>query len=179
MRELQQPDGSWKPGGQLFSMKRPAAEATQVTTMWALIALDEATPKALEFVRQAAAGTTNEWLALRMMVEKRFGGDGVEGQRRELLARQKEDGSWAWLQGGAGDPFGSGLVLYALAAVGSVDEPVLSKARAYLARTQKDDGSWAVDGLTAKPKPSKEPIYRYWGTAWAAIGLARTLPEKP
>ena len=33
-----------------------------------------------------------------------------------------------------------------------------------------------IDGLTAKPKPSKEPIYRYWGTAWAAIGLARTLP---
>jgi hypothetical protein len=177
MMELQQADGSWKPGGQLFSMKRSAAEATEVTTMWAMIALGDPNPKALAFVRKAATGKTTEWLAARMIVEKRFGDAGpLVG---ELRSRQNPDGGWAWLAGGASDPFTTGVVLYALAIVGAAEPEAVAKARRFLVSTQAEDGSWAIDGLTAKPKASKEPIYRYWGTAWAAIGLARTLPEKP
>src|SRR5262245_48718112 len=35
----QLPDGSWKPGGQLPSQKRPLRETQEVTTFWALTAL--------------------------------------------------------------------------------------------------------------------------------------------
>src|SRR6185295_8421742 len=35
----QQADGSWKPGGQLPSQKRPKRETQEVSTMWALLAL--------------------------------------------------------------------------------------------------------------------------------------------
>jgi hypothetical protein len=179
IRELQQPDGSWKPGGgQLFAMKRSAAETIEVTTMWAMIALEEASPNALAFVKKTAPGKSNEWLAARMIVERKFGDAGAfEGFRRDLLARQKADGGWSWIQDNAADPLATGLALYALTVVGGIDDTVAGKARAFLTQTQMEDGSWTLEGLTARPKPSKDPIYRYWGTAWAAIGLARTLPE--
>ena len=39
------------------------------------------------------------------------------------------------------------------------------------------DGSWAVKG-TKKDKAKKvEPTATYWGTCWAVIGLAETLPR--
>ena len=172
---LQQPDGGWKPGGpQLLGLKRSADEAAEVTTMWTLLAIDAAEPKALAFVRKAKTGATNEWLAARMLVEKRHGDPAPF--RKELAARQNGDGGWAWLHGGPSDAFATGQVLYALSLAGAMDADAVAKARRYLVETQGADGSWAVDGLTAKPRPSKEPIYRYWGTAWAAIGLARTLP---
>lgn len=172
--ELQQADGSWKPGGQLFALKRTPAEATEVTTMWAMLATGPS-EKALEIVRKAGPGATNEWLAARMVIEKRHGDPAPF--RKELQARQNADGGWAWLHGGASDAFATGQVLYALSLAGERDADAVAKARKYLVETQGPDGSWAVDGLTAKPRASKEPIYRYWGTAWAAIGLARTLPE--
>lgn len=180
--ELLQADGSWKPGGQLFGLMRTAAEATEVTTMWTMLALEpsEVVTKALAVVKKAKTGVTNEWLAARMMVEKKFGEPGpFQGYLQELLARQNADGGWAWLQGSASDAFATGQVLYALSFAGSIDAAVIVKARRFLVETQGEDGSWKIDGLSAKPRPSKEPIYRYWGTAWAAIGLARTLPDKP
>jgi squalene-hopene/tetraprenyl-beta-curcumene cyclase len=171
---LQQPDGSWKPGGgQLLALRRTPAEATDVTTMWTLFATGSS-EKAVEFVRKAEAGATNEWLAARVAIEKRHGDPA--SFRKELLARQNADGGWAWLHGGASDAFATGQVLYALSLAGSMDADGVARARRFLIGSQGEDGSWAIDGLTAKPKPSKEPIYRYWGTAWAVIGLARTLP---
>ena len=144
--------------------------------MWVMLTTGPS-EKAREFVRKAAPGATNEWLAARMLVEKRYGDPAPF--RKELAARQNRDGGWAWLHGGPSDAFATGQVLYALSVAGAMDADAVAKARRHLVETQGVDGSWAVDGLTAKPKPSKEPIYRYWGTAWAAIGLARTLPEKP
>jgi hypothetical protein len=171
---LQQPDGSWKPGGgQLLALKRTPVEATEVTTMWTMLATDSS-EKSLEFVTKAKPGATNEWLAARMLIEKRSGDPA--SFRKELAVRQNADGGWAWLHGSASDAFATGQVLYALSLAGAMDADAVAKARRYLVGTQGADGSWAVDGLTAKPKPSKEPIYRYWGTAWAMIGLARTLP---
>jgi squalene-hopene/tetraprenyl-beta-curcumene cyclase len=144
--------------------------------MWAMLTM-EASEKALDFVSKAKPGATNEWLAARMLIEKRHGDPAP--LRKELLARQNGDGGWAWLHGGPSDAFATGQALYALSLAGEMDAEAVSKAQRYLIGMQGADGSWAVDGLSAKPRPSKEPIYRYWGTAWAAIGLARTLPGKP
>ena len=45
----------------------------------------------------------------------------------------------------------------------------------FLAATQGQDGSWKVRSTKAKPKD--DSMSSYWGTAWAAIGLLRTLPR--
>lgn len=182
--ELQQADGSWKPGGQLFGLNRSAAEATEVSTMWTILALDEksdAVLKALAWLKNASPGKTNEWLAVRMMVEKKFGTEELFRQQfQEFVSRQNPDGGWSWLHGGPSDAFATGEALYAFSLVGPVDAALVRSARTFLVETQEKDGSWAILGLTKATKPEKlkslDPIYRYWGTAWAAIGIARTLP---
>jgi hypothetical protein len=193
--EVQQADGSWKPGGQLPRMNRSEAEGTEITTMWMVLALSgkpdpkskENVERALAFLKTAKPGKTNEWLAVRLLVEKRLGEPGpFQAFQKELLGRQNADGGWASLNGGASDAFATGQVLYALSVSGSpCDDAAVLRARKLLIETQGEDGSWAVPplALTAtNTKPERvtrlEPIYRYWGTAWATIGLVRTLPAK-
>jgi hypothetical protein len=194
--ELQQADGSWKPGGQLGRMGRSDAEGTVMTTMWIVLALSEkldapskaGIDRALAFLKNSQPGKTNEWLALRMLVEKKFGSaDAAPALLKDLLSRQNPDGGWAWIQGGASDAFATGQVLYALSVSGLPGDPAaVQRARKLLIETQGEDGSWTVPPVlwtspTTKPERIKrlEPIYRYWGTAWAAIGLLQTLPAKP
>ena len=52
--------------------------------------------------------------------------------------------------------------------------------------SQTADGSWTVppaalsgSAVNAERLKNLDPIYRYWGTAWASIGLASTLAAKP
>jgi hypothetical protein len=48
--------------------------------------------------------------------------------------------------------------------------------------SQQPDGGWPTTGQgisnanTPARRKKVEPIYRFWGTAWAAIGLATSLP---
>lgn len=189
--ELQRPDGSWKPGGQLGGLNRTEVEATQSTTLWTLLALDstgtpDAVSKGLAYLKNAKPGKTMEWLAARTLVERKFGEpELVQGFVKEMLSRQIADGGWAWLQGGASDAFATGQALYALGAVGLSDGPALERARTFLVGTQTGNGSWSMSPASeTSPKNTPDrnkrldPIYRYWGTAWATIGLARTLPAK-
>lgn len=190
--ELQEPNGSWKPGGQLPSMNRSATEGTEMTTMWAALALSgtpdaksrDGVDRALAFLRDAKPGQTSEWLALRLMVAKKLGGPGT--LQADLAGRQNADGGWAWRSGGSSDAFATGQALYALNVVGAAaSDETVRKARSFLIETQGEDGSWAVPPLPlTQPgkKPEQlaklEPIFRYWGTAWATIGLLRMLPSR-
>lgn len=193
--ELQQADGSWKPGGQLPRMNRSEAEGTEITTMWIVLALSgqpdpaskECVGRALAFLKNARPGKTSEWVAARLLVEKKLGeAEPSQALLRELLGRQNPDGGWAWLNGGASDAFATGQVLYALSLSGlPADDAAVRRAGRHLTETQGEDGSWAVPPLaltatTTKPERlvRLEPIYRYWGTAWATIGLLRALPAK-
>jgi hypothetical protein len=55
-------------------------------------------------------------------------------------------------------------------------DPAIARGRRFLVESQRADGSWAVRG-TKKDKAKKvEPTATYWGTCWAVIGLAETLP---
>jgi squalene-hopene/tetraprenyl-beta-curcumene cyclase len=181
---FQQPDGSWKPNGQLRGMNRSEGEAVAITTMWTALALgpsSDAAQKAVGFVRKAARGKTTEWLVVRALGEAAFGERGAaEEFLRELRGRQNADGGWSAVPEAASDAFATGLALYAL---GSAEDAAVPRARKFLAESQSPDGSWAVPPApwtTAGSKPERnqrlDPIYRYWGSAWAAIGLARTLP---
>jgi hypothetical protein len=46
-------------------------------------------------------------------------------------------------------------------------ESAVQRAQSFLVKTQQKDGSWAVGGRNVT----------YFGSAWAAIGLMRSLPE--
>src|SRR4051794_5908249 len=77
----------------------------------------------------------------------------------------------------------TGQVLYALGVTGrDGQDPSVRRAWGYLLASQAEDGSWAVPTAaisvsTRPPRVSRtDEVYTYWGTAWATIGLLRTLP---
>jgi Prenyltransferase and squalene oxidase repeat len=185
--EMQQADGSWKPGGQLFGMNRSAVEATQLTTMWTELALLESSDAAAKesitragsFLKDAPPGKVLEGLVVRLLRSIKRGEGSAD--LKELLVRQNPDGGWASLHGAPSDAFATGQALTALSTTGADD--AIRRGRQFLIERQNPDGSWPVppSALTSPKRPperqkSLEPIYHYWGSAWAAIGLASTLP---
>lgn len=181
----QQPDGSWKGGGQLPSGKRPARENIEVSTLWTLLALKsyagEEVPadtqkRADEFLAKAQPGKSTEWHVARLLLQP----DDAALQET-LLKLQHEDGGWAWLASEPSDAFGTGLALYALTRSGlPADHAARQRAVAFLKSTQQADGSWPVPSTRAQDKNKINKTATYWGTAWAMIGLleAQSKPTK-
>ena len=63
-----------------------------------------------------------------------------------------------------------------------VDDPRVAPLKQLVDVPQQKDGAWQVpyQGFSSKKKPNPRtltPVYQYWGTTWATIGLARTLPR--
>lgn len=168
----QQPDGSWKAGGQLPLGKRPPSEIHEVTTMWTLLALkaaadDPVRKRAEDFLAKAQLGQSTEWHALRLLLKP-----DDAALRDALLKLQHEDGGWGWLAKEPSDAFGTGLALYAQAKSGlPADHESRTKAVVFLKNTQTADGSWAVPSTRARDKNKINKTATYWGTAWAVIGL--------
>jgi squalene-hopene/tetraprenyl-beta-curcumene cyclase len=196
MLRWQQPDGSWKAAGQLPLQDRPRAETDEVTTMWAVLALAtlekpdartvEGIKRAVDYLGKVKPGQSNESLIGAFLVARQFGqAERADDLRKELLGRQNWDGGWAWRQGYGSDAFATGQALYALGRAGlPASNPAVQRARAYLIGSQAEDGSWSVPSRAISPSTDETrlkkvaPIYRYWGTAWATIGLARTLGDQ-
>ena len=176
---FQQANGTWKPNGQLSGLNRAEGEAVSLTTMWTALALgptSDAGRKAAEFLRNAPRGKSTEWLVVRSLLEP------SEELLRDLRQRQNPDGGWSTVPDVASDAFATGLALYALS---SAEDAAVRRGRKFLVETQTAEGSWTVSPAPwTKPNSPPErvkrldPIFRYWGSAWATIGLARTLPEK-
>jgi hypothetical protein len=196
----QRTDGSWEAGGQLPRQDRPAAEADAVSTRWALLALGtverpdarttQSIRRALDALekraRDAKPFTSTESLITTILVARRFGAPGDDRPDiTHLLSRQNPDGGWAWKdRGAASDGFATGQALYALSQAGNSEvAPTIARARRYLISTQQPDGGWPTTGegisnaSTPARKKKVEPIYRYWATAWATIGLTSSLPR--
>jgi hypothetical protein len=192
----QQQTGLWKAAGQLPNLNRPAAETDAVATKWAVLALatlDKPPPqvaqsvdRALPLVKEGGAGKSTESLITAALIARQFGEREQTGARvAELLRMQNGDGGWSWAIGGGSDAFTTGQALYALGLIDAPQaRPSIDRARKYLIETQLEDGSWPVTGegiskaATPQRKKRVEPIYRYWGTAWAAIGLCSSGPGK-
>jgi len=177
---LQNPGGFWKAGGQLPAQRRPPEETNESSTRWVLLALQSVGPenearkrareKAETWLAGRNPGKSVEPLALSVLMNP------SEERLKELLARQNEDGGWAFLSGQTSDALATGQVLYVLGGLGvNVDPPPVRRAWGFLLRTQRDDGSWKVPSTKAQPK--NDLMSSDWGTAWAAIGLLRTLPR--
>lgn len=184
----QEANGSWKAGGQLPGQKRPARETDDVTTMWAVLALaparatdpavGAAAAKAKTWLKNGPLGESTEWWAVRMLWWHATGEAGSEEPEREfLLGCQQPDGGWGWRTREESDALGTGIALYALLRSGTPrDAPAVRRAVEFLRTTQRADGSWAVKGTKAARRDHIEPTAVYWGTCWAVIALAETLP---
>src|SRR3954468_9719260 len=195
MSQIQLADGSWTPGGQFTGMRRwTLPTANQTPTMWATLALasyDTPDPKRSASIQKAIAyqrlQTPNpdnrEWLAMRLLFERRFGSDEeVAKLRQQLLDARNGDGAWGWEKGVPSDALTTGLAIYVLAkARAGDDSSVFRDARKWLLASQQSDGSWLTPSKNftkpTEPKQMKvrDEIYHYWGTAWAVIGLLETL----
>ncbi|HEX7896494.1 MAG TPA: prenyltransferase/squalene oxidase repeat-containing protein [Planctomycetota bacterium] len=160
-RGLRKPDGLWEAAGQLTVQRRPKEETHEVSTMWALRALDSLGYEEPR-LKDGKPGQSAESAALRLLANP------SEELLKELLGRQNGDGGWSYLRGETSDALATGQVLYALSFVKADVEPA-RRARAFLVKTQREDGSWNVPTTKAR---TKEPgIAIYWGTAWAVLGL--------
>ncbi len=190
---MQKPEGWWREGNQIRS-KAPEREADEVDTLWIILGLTsleklesipqetrEAAAKTrelgLNWLKESKPGTRSDWLALRMLVEREYGeAPQAQAWQQQLLAQQNPDGGWPLLKGEPSHPLVTGQSLYALNIVGqSLDTPAIHRAQKYLLTTQEKDGSWKAP---SRNRPDASNVVTiYWGTAWATIGLVRSLPE--
>ncbi len=191
----QEADGTWKAAGQLPSRRWPRPAADQTTTMWTILALtpygasspavEKSLEKAHAAVKKGKPDPNFEWLVARLLYEKKFGKpEEMTALQKELLKRQNDDGGWSTFPNQKSEAFSTGQALYALRRVGmAANDSVLGKGQQFLVSTQQPDGSWITPpSATSNGGPERlkklEPIYRFWGSAWAVIGLSRSLSDK-
>jgi len=188
--ERQTAAGNWQAKGQFPRQNRPRSEADQATTMWTILAMSkadelsesqkQARQKALRWMLQFEDGQSREWLALKMLVEHKLGGiSKMEKYRNQLISAQNSDGGWSWRKGNVSDSFMTGQTIYALSLTGLTREnPVIQNGVKFLLHSQNADGVWEMSSASVSNVASnaRDYIYKYWGTAWAVIGLSETLP---
>jgi hypothetical protein len=193
----QKEDGSWKVIVKLTSkdgttktfLQPPIIDEADVTTLWSLLvlnyrkpggiseeALEKSKAKGLRYLSENPPSDTLQSLALRIMLYRQIAAkaDATSPLVKELLAQQRDDGGWSQTKKLKSDALGTGQALVALASAGtSTTDPAVDKARRFLLRTQREDGTWFV-ASRAYPAPE---FSSYMGTAWATLALLRTLPD--
>lgn len=194
----QKEDGSWREGNQV-RLTGGEHEADEVDTMWTVLAihslerLGDRLPaktlkaltaqreKAMGFLKDAKPGKRMDWLALQMLLARETNkADRCRELEKELRSLQNRDGGWGFVRDGASYPHVTGECLFALSVVGlTANDHAVKRAGTYLLGTQQPDGSWkALSRASFSTKPDKiNEITIHWGTAWATIGLLRTLPK--
>ncbi|MDQ6665019.1 MAG: ankyrin repeat domain-containing protein [Acidobacteriota bacterium] len=194
----QRSEGNWHFGG----VARPPMEDFDFArTAMSIRALQRYGPPARkpEFdkrVERASgwlAGTepgTNEDRVMQLLGLKWSGADRatIKSLQGKLTSEQRKDGGWAQRPELESDAYATGQALYALRESGvPASDPACRSAVGYLLRTQLDDGSWHVRSRAPKFQPYFQSGFPHdhdqWissaATAWAAIGLAGSLGEKP
>jgi squalene-hopene/tetraprenyl-beta-curcumene cyclase len=185
-------DGSWHAN----SGGRPPVHASKdVQTTWVLLALADRPMTAPESTdpwnrqREAAAewlcrnppANTHQALAMRLLLCERLAKpkEGAKPALESLLRSQNTDGGWSQTAEMKSDAFATGLALCVLA--GREDagaHAAVKRGQFFLVKNQQRDGSWPMASRRAEPSgpgPARDlrPI-RYFATAWATIGLARS-----
>jgi hypothetical protein len=136
--------------------------------------------KGIEWLAATKTDDDPQSVALRLILWRRLDRPADEWTPlvERIKGRQNDDGGWSQAGDMAGDAWATGQALYALAHANiQSDDPAIARGRAFLARTQRDDGSWPMTSRPTKPggegSKSLIPITGA-GTAWAVLGLVRT-----
>jgi hypothetical protein len=136
--------------------------------------------KGVKWLAETKTDDDPQSIALRLVVWKRLGRPAKEWMplAQRIKERQNEDGGWSQAKDMASDAWATGQALYALANAGvKSKEPAISRAHAFLIKTQRDDGSWPMTSRPTKPggkgSTSLIPITGA-GSAWAVLGLVRS-----
>jgi len=189
----QEKDGSWKHGAQYNAFKRTQQESTEVVTAWNALALHsydgnlEAAAKtrerAVEYLKRAKPGASAEWYVAQALLARALKDtDRAESLMKDLRGQQMPDGGWAWIKDNKdSDAYATGAALYAMGVSGADNtDPSVVKGWSFLIKTQRDSGDWLVPAAYLRKggaKKTTDPIFSYWGTGWASIGIMQTLPK--
>lgn len=188
VKEDQTENGSWSAwpetrppmfGGSDDSMTALATLALSLNT-----ASDESTKavrdKGVQWLASTKTDDDPQSIAIRLVLWQRVGRSAEECEPfvRRIKERQNVDGGWAQASNMTSDAWATGQSLYALAHSRiPPDDPTIERARAFLIKTQRDDGSWLMTSRPTKPgdegSKSLIPITGA-GSAWAVIGLSRS-----
>jgi hypothetical protein len=161
----------WGPHAQLD--KDRVAKRTQAARGW--------------LVKTAAKDTEDRAFRLLGLTEAGADAREIAAAAWELLQKQRPDGGWAQLDGGAGDAYATGLALVALAQGGGLktDAPAYRAGVGHLVRTQRADGTWFVKSRSKPFQPYYESGFPYekdqfisiaasgWATAALALGVGK------
>jgi hypothetical protein len=136
--------------------------------------------KGLKWLTETKSDDDPQSIAMRLVLWSRLGRPSEEWKplARRIQERQNADGGWSQTKEMSSDAWATGQALYALAHAGTKpDDPTIARARAFLMKTQRDDGSWPMTSRPAKPggegSQSLIPITGA-GSAWAILGLVRS-----
>ncbi len=136
--------------------------------------------KGIEWLATTKTDDDPQSIALRLVISRKVGRPAMESAPlvQQIKERQNADGGWSQARDMPSDAWATGQALYALNHAGiKADEPAFARARAFLAKTQRDDGSWPMTSRPTKPggegSKSLIPITGA-GSAWAVLGLVRS-----
>jgi hypothetical protein len=128
---------------------------------------------------------TTQATALRLLLEVATGKSAEQLQLGidRLLRRQNSDGGWSQVKDMPSDAYATGQALYVLSSAGAKnDRPEIARAVSFLVATQREDGSWPITsrnhpGVETTRNPIRNPVpITYFGSAWATLGLVRSVP---
>jgi N-acyl-D-amino-acid deacylase len=193
----QKEDGHW-----VVQTNRPPSEESMIHTSYLATYYTEyfARGKETREKVKAASKKARSWLfASKPHSQEDFNGkfkallslggsqQQISAARQALLMRQKEDGGWSQLPDMASDAYATGQTLHTLVGGSPAYKQdgklllAINRARSYLLRTQKEDGSWFVK---SRSKPiqkffdngdphGKDQFISMAATSWATAALAK------
>jgi hypothetical protein len=196
LQRHQEADGSWAwSSAPAKNRPPPVFESDEVVTLMAYVDLvprvpadpAEASPardaraRAASWLERQKSGRSTQARALQLFRDVRAGklSTELEPGIERLLSLQHEDGGWGQEKGLASDAYATGQALYFLSLAGvSRDRADVRRAVTFLTASQKGDGSWP---MTSRAHPGATPMTNpvpitYFGSAWATMGLMRSLP---
>ena len=145
----------------------------------------DAREKAAAWLAKAKPTDTTQAAALRLLVKARAGEPAKAlraGDRRSSSPGRTRTAAGASSRTLPSDAYATGQALYVLSLAGvKTDRAEVRRAVTFLVDTQKEDGSWP---MTARAHPGATPAKNlvpitYFGSAWATLGLMRSVDNSP